>query len=121
MPQIVLPISKLRAGRKHLLDTIKLVAYRAKRLSSASCAKPSNAATTLVRNVLKTPVNLRSDIQDGVLRNPTPQASGNPIDHAALGALCEELNPTETKYRGTDLPLKYRLLRASQFQRLQDV
>ena len=116
-------IEQLRSGRKHFMDTIKLIAYRAESALVQSVRESmtrSDDARSLVRRLLSTSVNLRPD-PEGKALIVELHGQTNPAQDEVIEKLCKELNATETVYPGTDLVLKYKTLRSSPFPRGQDV
>lgn len=116
-------IAKLRGGRKHFIDTIKLIAYRAETALvqlARETLRRHDDARSFVRGLFSTSVNLRPDPARGELRVEI-HGQTNPIHDETLAAICEELNTTETFYPGTNLRLVYRPIRSSVFPRGQDV
>lgn len=116
-------IAQLRGGRKHFIDTIKLIAYRAEtalvQLARETLSRGDDARS-FVRGLMKTPINLRPDPAKGELRLEL-HGQANPVHDATVQALCAELNATETHYPGTGLRLKYVPLRSPHFPAGQDV
>ena len=116
-------ISQLRSGRKHFIDTIKLIAYRSETALvhlARETLHRSDDARSFVRGLMQTAVNLRPDPAAGELRIEL-HGQANPIHDAVVAKLCEELNATETHYPGTNLRLKYVPLRSPDFLPDQDV
>jgi hypothetical protein len=116
-------IEQLRGGRKHFIDTIKLIAYRAETALvelARETLKRADDGRSFVRGLMHTTINLRPDLARGELRIEL-QGQANPIHDGAVAALCTELNATETHYPGTELLLKYVPLRSPRFPRGQDV
>lgn len=116
-------ISQLRAGRKHFLDTIKLVAYRAETALvqiARETLKRSDDARSFIRGLMHTTINIRPDPNNGELLIQL-HGQANPIHDAAVAALCTELNETKTCHPGTSLRLKYVTLRSNSFPAGQDV
>jgi hypothetical protein len=116
-------ISQLRSGRKHFIDTIKLIAYRSETALvhlARETLRRSDDARSFVRGLMQTTVNLRPDPAAGELRIEL-HGQANPIHDAVVANLCEELNATETHYPGTNLRLKYVPLRSPDFLPDQDV
>lgn len=114
---------QLRGGRKHFIDTIKLIAYRAETALvqlARETLKRTDDARSFVRGLMNTTINLRPDLARGELRVEL-QGQANPIHDAAVTALCSELNTTETHYPGTKLRLNYVPLRSPCFPGSQDV
>ena len=116
-------IAQLRGGRKHFIDTIKLIAYRAEtalvNLARETLTR-SDDARSLVRGLMKTTINLRPDSVKGELRIEL-HGQANPLHDAVVTALCHELNTTETHYPGTNLRLNFVTLRSSVFPARQEV
>jgi hypothetical protein len=116
-------IEQLRSGRKHFMDTIKLIAYRAEstlvQLVRESLTR-SDDARSLVAGLMQTSINLRPDVAGKALVVEI-HGQANTAQDRVIEKLCEELNATETVYPGTNLVLKYKTLRSSLFPRDQDV
>lgn len=116
-------VAKLRGGRKHFIDTIKLIAYRAETalvLLARETLRRHDDARSFVRGLFATSVNLRPDPARKELRVEI-HGQANPIHDATLEAMCLELNSTQVYYPGTNLLLVYRPIRSSAFPRGQDV
>ena len=116
-------VAQLRSGRKHFIDTIKLIAYRAETTLvqlARETLKRADDARSFVRGLMSTSINLRPDIASGQLRVEL-HGQANPIHDGVVNALCNELNTTETCYPGTALRLKYVPLRSAPFPAGQDV
>jgi hypothetical protein len=116
-------IAQLRGGRKHFIDTTKLIAYRAE-TALANIVRETitrtDDARSFVRGLMKTSINLRPDPARGELRVEL-HGQANPIHDALVTDLCQELNATETHYPGTELRLNYLTLRSLNFPTGQDV
>jgi hypothetical protein len=103
--------TRLRSERKHFLDTIKMISYRAE-TSMASVVSEKMARTedarSLLRQIFDTEVDLIPDLQEKTLtvklHHLTQRAHDEVIRH-----LCEELNATESLFPGTELKLIYKL------------
>lgn len=115
--------AQLRGARKHFVDTVKLIAYRAE-TSLVQLARETlrrtDDARSFVRGLMQTTVNLRPDHRRHELRVEL-HGQANPVHDATVAALCDELNATETHYPGTNLRLKYLPVRSSPFPGGQDV
>jgi len=103
---------QLRTDKKHLVDTIKLVAYRAETALVQvvrETLRRWDDARALMRQVFGSTVDLRPDPASKTLtvRLHRLATAGHDL---ALHHLCEELTATETIYPGTDLRLVYELL-----------
>ena len=116
-------IGQLRGGRKHFIDTIKLIAYRAETALvqlARETLKRTDDGRSFVRGLMNTTINLRPDLARKELRVEL-QGQANPIHDDAVAVLCTELNATETHYPGTELRLNYVPLRSPRFPGGQDV
>jgi hypothetical protein len=103
--------SRLLTERKHFIDTIKLIAYRAE-TSMASLLRDQlsreDDARALLRQIYETEIDLIPDLPTHTLivrlHHLTQAAHDQAVRH-----LCNELNATETLFPGTDLRLVYQL------------
>jgi hypothetical protein len=103
--------SRLLIERKHFIDTIKLIAYRAE-TSMASLLRDKLSreedTRTLLRQIYETEVDLIPDLPSNTLtvrlHHLTQAAHDEAVRH-----LCNELNATETIFPGTELKLVYQL------------
>jgi hypothetical protein len=103
--------TRLRSERKHFLDTIKMISYRAE-TSMVSIVREKLARAddgrALLRQIFATAVDLIPDLPQQTLtvslHHLTQRAHDDVIRH-----LCEELNATETLFPGTGLKLIYKL------------
>ena len=106
--------SQLRTTKKHFVDTIKLIAYRAETalvaLAREKLSRPDDARA-LVRQVFESAVDLYPDAEHKTLTVRLHQLSSGAHD-AVLDHLCAELTATETVYPGTELRLVFQPLRA---------
>lgn len=103
--------SRLLPERKHFLDTIKLISYRAE-TSMASLLRESMSreddTRALLRQIYRTEADLVPDANNKTLTvclHHLTQAAHDQV----LRRLCEELNATETVFPGTDLRLVYKI------------
>jgi hypothetical protein len=102
---------QLRAEKKHFLDTIKLIAYRAE-TALAQLAREKmhrlDDGRSLIRQVFRTEVDLLPDHQNKTLTirlHPlTAEVHDQVVKH-----LCEELTSTETVFPCTDLRLVFEI------------
>jgi len=101
---------RLLSERKHFLDTIKLISYRAE--TSMACVlrealSRDQNARALLRQNYSTDVGLFPDAQNKTLtvrlHHLTQAAHDEAVRH-----LCDELNATETLFPGADLRLIYK-------------
>jgi hypothetical protein len=99
--------TQLRTTRKHFVDTIKLIAYRAEtalvQVAREKLAREDDARA-LVRQILSNTVDLRPNLQDKTLTVRLHRLTTDAHD-TVMTHLCEELTATETVYPGTDLRL----------------
>jgi len=103
--------SRLLTERKHFIDTIKLIAYRAETsMASILRDKLSRAddARALLRQIYDTEVDLIPDLE-----NKTLTVRLHHLTHAAhdevVRYLCDQLNATATIFPDTELKLIYQL------------
>jgi ribosome recycling factor len=102
---------QLRAEKKHFLDTIKLIAYRAE-TALAQLAREKmhrlDDARSLIRQLFRTEVDLIPDQQNKTLTVRLHPLTAEVHDQV-VRYLCEELTSTETVFPGTDLRLIYEI------------
>jgi len=113
---------QLRATRKHFVDTIKLIAYRAETALVALAREKlarADDARALVRQVFASAVDLSPNVGQKTLTVRVHQLSSAAHDDV-LKHLCAELTATETVYPGTDLRLIFQPVRTNQIPRDQD-
>ncbi len=103
--------TRLRTERKHFLDTIKMIAYRAE-TSLVSLLREhlarSDDARTLVRQIFETEADLLPDAMNKTLTvriHHLTQAAHDQV----LEKLCAALNETQTVFPGTDLTLIFKI------------
>ena len=103
--------AQLRPEKKHFVDTIKLLAYRAETAMAAvareKLARPDDARA-LLRALYLTPVDLIPDLAASTLTVRLHHQAA-PLQDAAAAHLCAELNATDTLFPGTTLRLIYQL------------
>ena len=103
--------SRLLTERKHFIDTVKLIAYRAE-TSMASVIREKlsrpDDARSLLRQIYDTEADLIPDLEAKTLtvrlHHLTQAAHDEAVRH-----LCDQLNATETIFPDTDLKLVYKL------------
>jgi hypothetical protein len=99
--------TRLRTERKHFIDTIKMIAYRAE-TSLVSLLREhlarSDDARTLVRQIFDTEADLLPDLNAKTLTVRIHHLTQSAHDQA-LEKLCSALNETQTVFPGTDLTL----------------
>ncbi len=103
---------RLAPGRKRLLDTVKMIAYRAEtglvRVLREALSREDDARS-LVQDLFTMSADLAPDAGRGLLEvrvHPAP----NPRFNRALAHLMKHLNASETPYPGTKLKLVYSLV-----------
>ena len=105
---------RLSTQSKHLIDTIKMIAYRAE-TAMVQLLRQNMMRHDDARSLLRAAYNAEVDIA------PDPQAKtltirlhplANRSSDDAINHLCAELNATETLFPGTDLRLIYELVSA---------
>ena len=103
---------RLGTESKYLIDTIKMIAYRAE-TAMVSIARESMSrledARQLIESVYKTEVDLIPDEEAGTLTVRLHQLA-NWCSSKTLHHLCSELNATCTLFPGTNLRLTYELV-----------
>jgi len=104
--------SRLSTQSKYLIDTIKMIAYRAE-TAMADVLREKMAHPDEARSLLRAVYNAEADIL------PDPKAGtltvrlhqlANHCSSESIRHLCNELNSTETLFPGTDLRLIYKLV-----------
>lgn len=103
---------RLSVQSKYLIDTIKMVAYRAETamasLVSERMSHPDEARS-LLRAIYAAEADILPDLPKGILtvrlHHLANRSSADVIHH-----LCSELNSTETVFPGTNLRLNYKLV-----------
>jgi hypothetical protein len=102
---------RLAPSRKQLVDTVKMIAYRAE-TAMASIVRESLARTddarSLLRDLFRSEADLLPDVEQQVLRVHVHPMS-NPRSNLAIAHLLEHLNAAEFTYPGTSLRLVYSL------------
>ena len=100
---------RLAPSRKQLVDTVKMIAYRAE-TAMASIVRESLARTddarSLLRDLFRSEADLLPDLEQRVLRVHVHPMS-NPRSNRAIAHLLEHLNAAEFTYPGTNLQLVY--------------
>lgn len=103
--------SRLLTERKHFIDTIKLIAYRAETsMASLLRDKLSRAddARALLRQIYDTEVDLIPDLEKKTLTVRLHHLTQAAHDDA-VRSLCDQLNATDTLFPETELRLIYQL------------
>jgi hypothetical protein len=114
--------SQLRTTKKHFVDTIKLIAYRAETalvaLAREKLSRPDDARA-LVRQIFESAVDLCPNLADKTLTVRLHRLS-SAIHDQALEHLCAELTSTETVYPGTELRLIFQPVGTNTIPRSQE-
>ncbi len=103
---------QLSTQSKHLIDTIKMVAYRAETaMVQIACEKMhrEDDARSLLRALYSTEADLLPDENTGTL-TVRVHHQANRCGDEVIRHLCTELNQTETIFPGTNLRLVYELV-----------
>ena len=100
---------RLAPSRKQLVDTVKMIAYRAE-TALASIVRELLARTddarSLLRDLFRSEADLLPDLEQQMLRVHVHPMS-NPRANRAIAHLLEHLNAAEFTYPGTSLQLVY--------------
>lgn len=108
--------SQLQADKKHLVDTIKMLAYRAEttlaHLAQEKLSRADQEARAWVRGLLQSAVDLRPNPNAKTLTVRIHRQATAAQD-IALEHVCAELNATETIYPGTELRLIFQPVSSS--------
>lgn len=103
--------TRLRTERKHFIDTIKMIAYRAE-CSLVSVLREhlarSDDARTLVRQIFATEADLLPDLKAQSLTVRLHHLTQSAHDQV-LEKLCSAVNETQTVFPGTDLTLFFKV------------
>jgi hypothetical protein len=104
--------AQLAPVRKQLIDTIRMVAYRAETamaLSLRDWLGRTDDARPLLREIFRTEADLIPDYANGTLTVRLHHLT-NAMSDAAARTLAATLNESATRYPGTDLRLIYKLV-----------
>jgi len=114
--------SQLLVTKKHFVDTIKLIAYRAETALVALLREKLARAEdgrSVARQILNSAADLCPNPDQKTLTVRLHRLSSAAHDQA-LEHMCEELTATETVYPGTELRLIFEPVGSSQFPRNQE-
>jgi hypothetical protein len=103
---------RLSTQSKHLVDTIKMIAYRAETAMAQIVRQKMTRhddARSLLRAIYSTEVDIIPDEQAKTLTIRLHPLANTSSDEA-IRHLCDEINATETQFPGTDLRLLYELV-----------
>ena len=105
---------RLSTQSKHLIDTIKMIAYRAEtamaQIIQQKLARHDDARS-LLRGIYSTEVDILPD-QEAKTLTIRLHPLANPSSDQAIRHLCDELNATGTLFPGSELRLIYELVSA---------
>lgn len=102
---------QLLPGKKRLIDTVNMIAYRAETAMAALLSSPTidfPMARQLLQTLFVTEADIIPDKVKKQLRIRVHSTS-RPASNKAIEKLFEQLNQTELNYPGTDLRLIYEL------------
>ena len=102
---------QLSTQSKHLIDTIKMVAYRAETAMAnvlREYLSHPDEARSLLQALYRTEADLLPDLETGTLTVRLHHLA-NASSDAAIQKLCDELNETETLFPRTNLRLVFKL------------
>ena len=104
--------SQLATKKKHFIDTIKMIAYRAE-TAMANMIRPHMArgdeARSLVKLIFKSEINLIPDQRNKRLTVELHNLTNEYSDKLA-NILCQELNASQIQFPGTDMEIFYKLV-----------
>jgi hypothetical protein len=103
---------RLAPSRKRLLDTVKMIAYRAETAMANVLREPlsrDDDARSLLCDLFRSEADLHPDAEAGVLR-VNVHSMANPRSNRAIGHLMRHLNEAELPYPGTNLKLVFSVL-----------
>ncbi len=102
---------RLLPGRKRLMDTVRMIAYRAETVMVGLLIGPgvdSAAARQLLQDLFVTEADILPEPENQLLRVRIHRAS-TPAANRALRHLFDQLNEADVLYPGTDMRLTYEL------------
>jgi len=103
--------TRLRTERKHFVDTIKMIAYRAETCLASLLREHlarSNDARSLLRQIFNNEVDLVPDFAANTLTVRLHHLAQAAHDQA-IAKLCSALNETQTVFPGTNLKLIFEI------------
>lgn len=102
---------RLLPGRRRLMDTIRMIAYRAETAMAGVLVGPTvdfAAARSLLQDLFVMEADILPDPENKLLHVRIHGAS-RPAANRALGQLLSQLNAAQLQYPGTDMRLVYEL------------
>jgi Transposase protein len=104
--------SALANDKKQIVDTIKMIAYRAE-TALANLIKPymtdKREARSLLRQIFTSEADLKPDEENKTLTVSLHNLT-NPVSDRIVRNLCQEINATKTIFPGSNLRLVYKLV-----------
>jgi prepilin-type processing-associated H-X9-DG protein len=103
---------RIAPARKQLLDTVKMVAYRAETAMAQilrECLGRKDDTRPLLRQIYNADIDLVPDENRKTLTVRLHRLANQQSDRA-VGLLCDHLNDTETIYPGTNFKLNFELV-----------
>ena len=104
--------SALANDKKQIVDTIKMIAYRAE-TALANLIKPymtdKREARSLLRQIFASEADLKPDEENKTLTVSLHNLT-NPVSDRIVRNLCQEINATKTIFPGSNLRLVYKLV-----------
>jgi len=104
--------SSLTNEKKHIMDTIKMIAYRAE-TAMASMIQPDvskrKEIRALLQQIFKSEVDILPNTEKNILTIVLHSLSNEKSNRLAM-KLCDSLNETETAFPGTNMKLFYKLV-----------
>ncbi len=100
---------RLAPSRKQLVDTVKMLAYRAETAMASivrEVLRRADDGRSLLRDLFRSEADLLPDVEHRLLRVQVHPMS-NPRSNRAIAHLLEHLNAAEFTYPGTNLQLVY--------------
>jgi transposase len=104
---------KLSSGRKRLIDTIYMIAYRSETAMISllkAATLDSSEARGLLQDLFATEADILPEAENNILRVRVHNAS-RPAANRSYDKLFEKLNETNTRYPGTDTQIVYELVK----------
>ncbi len=113
---------KLLPGRKRLMDTIKMIAYRAETAMANLLVDQtidSSDARRLLQDLFVNEADILPDPENNLLRVRIHSAA-RPAANRSIDLLLKKLNMTETHYPGTSLKLYYQIIGSKTDEKYQN-
>jgi transposase len=102
---------RLLPGRKRLMDTVRMISYRAETAMASMMIGPTvdmAAARRLLQDLFVNDADILPETENNILRIRIHNAA-RPASNRHLEKLLEQLNATETVYPGTQMTIKYEM------------